>query len=192
MIRKILINNEYYKIDGKSAYEIAVENGFEGTEQEWLKALKGVGIAQIRCTSSTSGTYSIEFTDGSHFDYIVRDGANGKSAYEIAVKNGFKGTEQEWLESISVKKPRIGYITILANNWVGTESPYAQVVTVEGVTENSQVDLTPSVAQLAIFHEKDLAFVTENDGGVVTVYAIGQKPTNDYEMQVTITEVDYE
>ena len=22
--------------DGKSAYEIAVENGFEGTEQEWL------------------------------------------------------------------------------------------------------------------------------------------------------------
>ena len=27
--------------DGKSAYEIAVENGFEGTEQEWLESLKG-------------------------------------------------------------------------------------------------------------------------------------------------------
>lgn len=27
--------------DGKSAYEIAVENGFEGTEQEWLASLKG-------------------------------------------------------------------------------------------------------------------------------------------------------
>jgi hypothetical protein len=26
--------------DGKSAYEIAVENGFEGTEQEWLDSLK--------------------------------------------------------------------------------------------------------------------------------------------------------
>lgn len=25
--------------DGKSAYEIAVENGFKGTEQEWLKSL---------------------------------------------------------------------------------------------------------------------------------------------------------
>jgi hypothetical protein len=43
--------------------------------------------------------------------------------------------------------------------------------------------------QLAIFHNKDLAFVTENDGGVVTVYAIGDKPTDDYTMRVSITEV---
>ena len=27
-------------------------------------------------------------------------GENGLSAYEIAVKHGFKGTEQEWLESL--------------------------------------------------------------------------------------------
>lgn len=27
--------------DGDSAYEIAVENGFAGTEAEWLKSLKG-------------------------------------------------------------------------------------------------------------------------------------------------------
>lgn len=27
--------------DGKSAYEIAVEYGFEGTEQEWLDSLTG-------------------------------------------------------------------------------------------------------------------------------------------------------
>ena len=26
---------------GKSAFEIAVENGFEGTEKEWLSSLKG-------------------------------------------------------------------------------------------------------------------------------------------------------
>ena len=61
---------------------------------------------------------------------------------------------------------------------------------IEGVTENSQVDLTPDVQQLAIFYNKDLTFVTENEEGVVTVYAIGQKPTNDYTIQVTITEVD--
>ncbi|GAA0234697.1 BppU family phage baseplate upper protein [Metaclostridioides mangenotii] len=29
--------------DGKSAYEIAKENGFEGTESEWLESLKGEG-----------------------------------------------------------------------------------------------------------------------------------------------------
>lgn len=29
-----------------------------------------------------------------------KDGANGKSAYEIAVDNGFEGTESEWLDSL--------------------------------------------------------------------------------------------
>jgi hypothetical protein len=49
--------------------------------------------------------------------------------------------------------------------------------------------LTPSAEQLAIFHEKDLAFVTENVDGVVTIYAIGDKPLNDYVIQATLTEV---
>jgi hypothetical protein len=84
---------------------------------------------------------------------------------------------------------RISEVTLLADGWVGETSPYSQVVTIEGVTENSQVDLTPSVEQLMAFYEKDLAFVTENEGGIVTVYAIGQKPLNDYTMQVTILEV---
>ena len=84
----------------------------------------------------------------------------------------------------------IGYVNLLASKWVGSTAPYSQVVSIEGVTEYSQVDLTPSVEQLSIFHHKDLAFVTENDDGVVTVYAIGEKPLNDYTMQVTITEVN--
>ena len=83
----------------------------------------------------------------------------------------------------------IGEVTLRAANWKGNASPYSQVVEIGGVTEYSQVDLTPSVAQLSTFYNKDLAFVTENDGGVVTVYAIGQKPENDYTIQVTITEV---
>lgn len=87
---------------------------------------------------------------------------------------------------------RIAEVEIKASKWVGTSSPYSQVVSINGVTPNSQVDLTPSVEQLSIFYEKDLAFVTENVGGVVTVYAIGQKPQNDYIIQATITEVEYE
>jgi hypothetical protein len=84
---------------------------------------------------------------------------------------------------------RIVDISIYANKWVGTNSPYSQVVAVEGATEYSQVDLTPSVEQLSVFHNKDLAFVTENVDGVVTVYAIGQKPENDYTIQATVKEV---
>lgn len=126
------------------------------------------------------------------------DVVRGKSAYEIAVAHGFDGTEEEWLDSLveevlkRVKNTAvIGEVTLLADKWVGEDSPYSQVVEVAGATANSQVDLTPSVEQLNIFYEKDLAFVTENDNGVVTVYAIGDKPANDYTIQVTITEVAY-
>jgi hypothetical protein len=94
------------------------------------------------------------------------------------------------LGTISKPQVRIANVTLLTDAWVGTVSPYSQVVQIDGVTENSQVDLTPSVEQLVIFHDKDLGFVTENDDGVVTVYAIGQKPMDDYTIQVTITEVD--
>ena len=84
---------------------------------------------------------------------------------------------------------RISTVRLTATKWSGGNNLYSQVVSISGVTANSQVDLTPSVEQLLVFYEKDLTFVTENDGGVVTVYAIGQKPEHDYTIQVTITEV---
>ena len=85
----------------------------------------------------------------------------------------------------------ISEVTLLASAWEGKDNLYSQVVEIAGVTENSQVDLTPSIEQLVGFYQKDLALVTENEDGVVTVYAIGQKPENDYTIQVTITEVLY-
>lgn len=130
----------------------------------------------------------------------------GYSAYEIALLHGFEGTEKEWLATIAtsdeieaaveaymknhpVSVASIATVSLPASAWVGSENLYSQVVDVPGATENSQVDLTPSVEQLAVFYDKSLAFVTENEDGVVTVYAIGQKPENDYTIQVTITEV---
>lgn len=80
-------------------------------------------------------------------------------------------------------------VTLKASAWKGSDSLYSQLVTIPGTTEYSKVDLLPSVEQLAIFHNKDVAFVTENEDGVVTVYAIGDKPVMDYTMQVSITEV---
>lgn len=84
---------------------------------------------------------------------------------------------------------RISYIDLLSANWQGDKSPYSQVVAIDGVAENSKIDINPSIEQLAIFHEKDIAFVAENEDGVVTVYCVGQKPTADYQMQITITGV---
>ena len=169
-------------------------------------AASDVLLGEVTTTEEISGSVSAR-------DILVGTILNpekiyGKSAYEIALMHGFKGTEEQWLASLTANKDMImavveealkkaakpaliGEVTLLADKWVGEDSPYSQVIEVAGVTENSQVDLTPSVEQLEIFYQKDLAFVTENDDGVVTVYAIGDKPANDYTIQVTITEVGY-
>lgn len=85
---------------------------------------------------------------------------------------------------------RTSNVTLFASAWVGSGSIYSQIVSINGITKNSRVDLDPSAEQVSAFYEKSVAFVTENENGVVTVYAIGQKPQNDYTMQVTVTEVN--
>lgn len=80
-------------------------------------------------------------------------------------------------------------VTLLADAWEGTASPYSQVVTIDGVTKYSKIDLQPDAEQLSIFYEKDVAFIAENENGVVTILCIGQKPMNDYVVQATMTEV---
>jgi hypothetical protein len=111
---------------------------------------------------------------------------NGVSAEQIAK------AVADYLEANPVETgstATIGVVELLADKWVGSGNLHSQVVSIAGVTENSQVDITPDVEQLVVFYEKDLTFVTENEGGTVTVYAIGQKPLHDYTIQVTITEV---
>ena len=80
-------------------------------------------------------------------------------------------------------------ITLEASKWVETDGIYTHSLTIDNITPYSKVDLQPSVEQLAIFYEKDITFVVENDNGTITVFCIGQKPANDYTMQATITEV---
>jgi hypothetical protein len=85
--------------------------------------------------------------------------------------------------------PRLSSVTLSASKWSGGDSLYSQVVTIAGVTKYTKVDLLPSVEQLAVFYNKNVTFVTENEDGVVTVYAIGEKPLMDHTIQVQLTEV---
>lgn len=63
--------------DGKSAYEIAVANGYDGNEAQWLASLKG--------------------RDGER-------GRNGLSAYKMADGDLLYGSEAEWLKSLKGAK----------------------------------------------------------------------------------------
>lgn len=83
----------------------------------------------------------------------------------------------------------VNSVTLLARGWVGNSSPYSQVVAIPGITTQTKIDLQPSVEQLEIFSKKNVTFTTENKDGVVTIYAVGDKPKSDYTIQVTMTEV---
>jgi hypothetical protein len=79
--------------NGRSAYQIAVDNGFVGDEQAWLTSLKGA-----KGDTGPAGNNGI---DGAN-------GATGKSAYQLAVDNGFSGTAIDWLASLKGPKGDTG------------------------------------------------------------------------------------
>lgn len=70
-----------------------------------LQGPQGTGITSVVRTDGngeqgTVDTYTITFSDLTTTTFQVTNGANGLSAYEVAVNNGFIGTELEWLESL--------------------------------------------------------------------------------------------
>jgi hypothetical protein len=86
---------------------------------------------------------------------------------------------------------KLSVISAPAANWKGAISPFSQEVEVEGISVNSMVYIQLSIDQIEQLRSanKDFAFTTENDGGIVTLYAIGSKPSVDLEFQAAISEV---
>jgi hypothetical protein len=76
---------------GRDAYEMAVANGFVGSVTDWLDSL--IGAPGAPGTPGTPGAPGAPGTPGT-------PGTPGLSAYEIAVANGFVGTEAQWLASL--------------------------------------------------------------------------------------------
>ncbi len=94
--------------DGKSAYQLAVENGFDGSVSEWLESLKGEKGEQG--TPGTNGRDGVNGADGKDGANGINgtNGSDGKSAYELAVQNGFTGSLSEWLASLKGDKGEPG------------------------------------------------------------------------------------
>lgn len=89
--------------DGRSAYEVAQDNGYSGSESEWLDSLHGRdGVDGVAGTPGRDGIDGRDGADGAAGRDGLNgiDGANGSSAYEVAVENGFSGSESEWLASL--------------------------------------------------------------------------------------------
>lgn len=92
---------------GDSAYRIAVNHGYEGTEEEWLNdpinGIKGKGITSVEIVGDYSeedgatNTYRISMNDGTEFDFDVKNGKDAKS-----IKSIEQTTTSELSEGVNV------------------------------------------------------------------------------------------
>ena len=105
-------------VDGKTAYDLAIEKGYEGTLEEWLESLKG---------SNGKSAYELAVEkgyDGTLEEWLLSlngtNGSNGKSAYELAVEKGYKGTLDQWLESLKGSNGKSAYELAVENEYSGT------------------------------------------------------------------------
>ena len=126
---------------GDSAYQVWIDEGNTGTEQEFLDSLKGTdgepgdpgadgdSAYQVWIDEGNTGTEqefldSLKGTDGD-----PGEGTEGKSAYEVWIELGNTGTEQDFIDSLVGPIGEPGEAGLLSNGdavgnttfWNGTE-----------------------------------------------------------------------
>ena len=87
---------------GKSAYLSAIENGYCGTELEWVTSLNGKTSYQHAIDGGFVGSVeecllSLVGAKGEDSVVVGPKGEKGDSAFEIAQDAGFMGDEAAWL-----------------------------------------------------------------------------------------------
>lgn len=111
-------------VDGKTAYDLAVEKGYKGTLKEWLESLKG-SDGQNGSEGKSAYELAVEkgYT-GTLEEWLLSlngtNGSNGKSAYELAVEKGYEGTLDEWLESLKGSNGKSAYELAVEKGYSGT------------------------------------------------------------------------
>ena len=129
--------------NGKSAFAQAVEEGFVGTFEEWIAAFKG-----DKGDKGDEGDKGDVGEDG-----LSVTGADGASAYQVAVVNGFVGTETDWLLSLKGETGNTGltaYNTAVINGFVGTEVDWLASLKGTNGTNGSDGAAGASAYQVAI------------------------------------------
>lgn len=89
-------------LDGKSAYELAVDSGYRGTLNEWLLSLHGEpgedGLSAYELAVLHDGFVG---TVNEWLDSLVGEkGDKGDSEYDLAVQCGYEGTLEDWIDEI--------------------------------------------------------------------------------------------
>jgi hypothetical protein len=134
--------------DGASAYDIAVENGFEGTEQEWLDSLVSSGSG-----ADTGDITFVENTISSDTgDDIVIENKNDDGIVKASIRLD-QGNEQVLIQAISSDSDWFSDSHWSTAVWTGS------VVTITN---------TPDIINFFNNVSGDVTRVSINDGGLLT------------------------
>lgn len=95
----------------------------------------------------------------------------------IGTKSGYDA-----MQFSAVSKVRT--VSLPLETWTGGDGTWSQVVTIDGATENSKIEIQPT----ASLQDSGTSLVAENNAGVITIYAMNSLPTINLEVQVVLTE----
>ena len=84
---------------------------------------------------------------------------------------------------------KITQIELPATGWKNAESPFFQAVQISGISVSSMVQIQATKEQIEKLCSDGTALTIENDAGMATVYAIGNKPSENLILQIVLTEV---
>ncbi|MDE7345436.1 MAG: hypothetical protein K2N48_01700 [Muribaculaceae bacterium] len=170
--------------DGKTAYEIAVDNGFEGTEEEWLESLKGEdGDAGA---DGDSPTISLSPTDNGT-EITITD-KSGDHVFEV--ENGKVGKDGPSIVSMRLDE-NLHLISTLSN---GVEID-AGKIDIDGLTvEKTEVIDVKLMTQEITFDGETTEFDLPADSKTLMVYVNGLclEENSDYtinEGTITFSEI---
>lgn len=143
-----------------------------------------VAVANEIITEPETNTTVVE--TGTSEDYKHQGFADGMTLHDYHLIK----MENAIVKALAgVATARITTISLPAANWSGSGTIYSQSVIVDGVTANSKVDLLPSPEQLNELLLAEISLTAANSNGSITVFAIGDAPSSDLEVQAMITEV---
>lgn len=174
-------NNGWAEIsheDGQSAYQIAISNGFEGTEAEWLLSLVGppgasgaewADAAFKETDADGNNIYTLTDAAGNTFDFMVPIGTMGESGTD-----GNDGTDGVGITKIEFKEQSATgnvYTVILSN-----DTTY-DITTPKGTDGTDGVDGTTPVKGMDYYTEADITELNIPKWQVVT--ALPESPAAD-------------
>lgn len=138
---------DHILVKTKTAYDIAVENGFQGTEQEWVESIKGEKGEKGETGVAGKDGKSFGFEDLSEEQLNMlkgekgEKGEDGKSSYELAVDEGFQGDLNEYLDSLHGEKGEPLRFSDLTEEQIQSLKGQDGTMTFEDLTEEQRASL---------------------------------------------------